>query len=44
MGFESIAHGAEGRMGSWLQGHKGNIKVFNHEKGSEQMNGKSTEN
>ena len=23
MGSESIAHGAEGRMGYWLRGHKG---------------------
>ena len=23
MGFESIAHDAEGRMGHWFRGHKG---------------------
>ena len=23
MGYESIAHGAEGRMGFWLRGHEG---------------------
>ena len=30
MGFEAIAHEAEGRMGYWLRGHEGErINFFN---------------